>query len=182
MVPLTGAISDRAADAVVTTTPSQSCCASGPMACGVFRRNARVAALVEASPHLDADQLMSAFELCGETGEHVHPYTAAERKAHDLIGAWLAHTGARHNSGDPDLLPQTESSRAVFVRAADVYRGLVDSDGQPEAVLPLLVLIELLEDLVTHLALPVAPIERHHDYAHHRLTMDAAHRAYHHQP
>ncbi|WP_158889017.1 hypothetical protein [Amycolatopsis anabasis] len=140
----------------------------------------RVAALIETNPHLDADELVSAFELCSEPGDQVRRYEEAERQAHDLIGAWLAHTGARHYSGDQDLPEQTGSSREVFLRAAGIDRGLVDDKGRPEAVLPLQVLIELLEDLTVQLAARGgAPLETHHDYVRQRLAMDAAYRAFH---
>ncbi|MFE3175947.1 hypothetical protein ACFXPA_12280 [Amycolatopsis sp. NPDC059090] len=142
--------------------------------------NTRVAALIEANPHLDADELVAAFELCCEASDQAHPYLAAERHAHDLVGAWLAHTGARHHRGDRDLMPQDGHSRTAFLRAAGIDRGLTDDHGQPEAVLPLQVLIELLEGLTMHLAAPDgAPLERHHSYVRLRLTTDAAYRAYH---
>jgi hypothetical protein len=150
---------------------------------GVSHPEARIAVLIDANPHLDADELVAAFELCGETDDQVRSYEEAERRAHDLVGAWLAHTGARHYRGDSDLLPQDGNSRELFLRAAGVDRGVVDGEGQPEAVLPLQVLIELLEDLTLHLATSGgAPLDRHQSYVRHRLTMDAAYRAYHGQP
>ncbi|UMP07029.1 hypothetical protein [Amycolatopsis sp. EV170708-02-1] len=140
----------------------------------------RVAALIDANPHLDTDELVAAFELCGEARGQVQPYEAAERHAHDLVGAWLAHTGARHYRGDRDLPSQNHNSREAFLRAAGIDRGVVDEEGQPEAVLPLQVLIELLEDMTLHLATADgAPLDRHQGYVRHRLTMDAAYRAYH---
>ncbi|WP_134730865.1 hypothetical protein [Amycolatopsis nivea] len=142
--------------------------------------DARVVALIDANLHLDADELVAAFELCEELDDQVHPYEAAERHAHDLVGAWLVHTGARHYRGDRDLIPQDDNSREAFLRAAGIDRGLTDERGQPEAVLPLQVLIELLEDLTVHLASSSgAPLAHHHSYVRHRLTMDAAYRAYH---
>lgn len=150
------------------------------MVCVVSHPDARVVALIDANPHLDADELVAAFELCDEVGDQVHRYEAAERHAHDLVGAWLVHTGARHYRGDRDLLPQDDNSRETFLRAAGIDRGLTDEQGQPVAALPFQVLIELLEDLTVHLAASGgAPLKRHHDYVRHRLTMDAAYRAYH---
>jgi hypothetical protein len=96
-------------------------------------------------PELDADALADAYTAMEDDLELVRPYGDAERRAHQLVLAYLQHLGTPDWDGTPGEL--SDRSREQLAAQAGIATLISDDDDAAlVALLPLDVLKELLTD------------------------------------
>jgi len=110
-------------------------------------------ALIEANPDLDPEHLSAAYRSGaeGEPDEWPSPYHAYERRADEIVQAYLQHHGVE-GLGDADLdhLPGEGSDRSmnVLIEKTGMNTVEIQDETAPAVVLPWPVLHEILSDYV----------------------------------